>query len=185
MAKHNFKTTNIKGKQYVEVNERIKYFRTSKDYQGWSLNAEMVHLEGDSCIMRAEIRDENWVLRATGYAQEDRTSSYINKTSYIENCETSAWGRALANLGIGIDTSIASANEVDIAIKKQDIVAEKKPAKKAPASKAPVKKAETLFDKALEKIKEKPTKDYYDQIMSKAGDKFTEAEKAELLKLIK
>ena len=39
-------------------------------------------------------------------------SSNINKTSYVENCETSAVGRALAMLGIGIDTSIASANEV-------------------------------------------------------------------------
>ena len=120
MSNYKFKTTNIKGKEYVEVNERIKYFRFSDDYKGWSLSSEVVHLDADSCVIRAEIRDENWVLRATGFAQEDKSSSYINKTSYVENCETSAWGRALANLGIGIDTSIASSNEVSMAIAKQN-----------------------------------------------------------------
>jgi hypothetical protein len=119
MSNYKFKTTNIKGKEYVEVNERIKYFRFSEDYKGWSLSSEIVHLDADSCVIRAEIRDDQWVLRATGFAQEDKSSSYINKTSYVENCETSAWGRALANLGIGIDTSIASSNEVSMAISKQ------------------------------------------------------------------
>lgn len=120
MSRHKFKTTNIKGKEYVEVNERIKFFRESGNYEGWSLSSEIVHLDADSCVIRAEIRDDQWVLRATGFAQEDKSSSYINKTSYVENCETSAWGRALANLGIGIDTSIASSNEVEIAIAKQN-----------------------------------------------------------------
>ena len=57
---------------------------------------------------------------ATGIAYEVMGSSYINKTSFIENCETSAWGRALGNLGIGIDTSIASAFEVNNAIIQQE-----------------------------------------------------------------
>ena len=130
MSNYKFKTTNIKGKEYVEVNERIKYFRLSDDYKGWSLVSEMKHLDDDSCVIRAEIRDENWVLRATGFAQEDKSSSFINKTSYVENCETSAWGRALANLGIGIDTSIASSNEVSMAISKQNA----KATTKAPAT---------------------------------------------------
>lgn len=174
MSDYKFKTTNIKGKQYVEVNERIKYFRTSNDYKGWSLTSEIVSLDADSCVIRAEIRDENWVLRASGYAQEDKSSSYINKTSYVENCETSAWGRALANLGIGIDTSIASSNEVSIAIAKQET--------KTPA---PKKKEATLFDKAVERLTAKPTQEYYDQIMSKAGDKFTDAQKKKLKALVK
>lgn len=133
MSVHNFKTTNIKGKQYVEVNERIKYFRSHPDYTGWSMCSEIVAMDADSCVIRAEIRDNEWVLRATGFAQEDKSSSYINKTSYVENCETSAWGRALASLGIGIDTSIASSNEVSMAIAKQDGVQKKagsSPAKK-------------------------------------------------------
>lgn len=119
MSSYKFKTTNIKGKEYVEVNERLKYFRLSGQYEGWSLRSEVVALTDDSCVIMASAIDDDGVVRATGLAQEDRTSSHINKTSYVENCETSAWGRCLASLAIGIDTSIASSNEVDMAIKKQ------------------------------------------------------------------
>jgi hypothetical protein len=120
MSNYKFKTTNIKGKEYVEVNERIKYFRLAEEYKGWSLSSEFVHLDGDSCVIKATIANAEGYIVATGFAQEDKSSSYINKTSYVENCETSAWGRALANLGIGIDTSIASSNEVAMAISKQN-----------------------------------------------------------------
>ena len=120
MSRYQFKTTNIKGKNYVEVNERIKYFRESGNYQGWSLTSDVVHLDADSCVIKAAVLNSEGAIVATGFAQEDKSSSYINKTSYVENCETSAWGRALANLGIGIDTSIASSNEVSIAIAKQN-----------------------------------------------------------------
>ena len=178
MSNYKFKTTNIKGKEYVEVNQRIKYFRTAEQYKGWSLNTELVDFNSESCIMRAEIRDDQWVLRATGYAQEDKSSSYINKTSYVENCETSAWGRALANLGIGIDTSIASSNEVSMAVAKQSSTTKAATTKKAT-------KESALYLKAVEKISEKPTQEYYDEIMSKAGDKFTAAEKKKLKALLK
>ena len=114
----------IKGKSYVMVNERIKCFR--ENYKGWSLTSELINLTDDSCVIKAVVTDENGVIKATGFAQEDRTSSMINKTSFVENCETSAWGRALGNLGIGIDDSIASAEEVDMAIKKQEIIEEAK-----------------------------------------------------------
>lgn len=178
MSNYKFKTTNIKGKEYVEVNERIKYFRTAEQYKGWSLNTELVDFNSESCIMRAEIRDDQWILRATGYAQEDKSSSYINKTSYVENCETSAWGRALANLGIGIDTSIASSNEVSMAVAKQSSTTKTTTTKKST-------KDSPLYLKAVEKLTEKPTQTYYDEIMSKAGDKFTAAEKKKLQQLVK
>lgn len=113
------KTINIKGKPYVMVNERIKEFR--EKYEGWSLVTELVSCDENSCIMKASVIDDAGNIVATGFAQEDRASSTINKTSYVENCETSAWGRALANLGIGIDESIASAEEVSIAIAKQEL----------------------------------------------------------------
>lgn len=119
MNRHQFKTTTIKGKQYVEVNERIKYFRESGNYDGWSISTEVIHFDDNQCVMKATIANESGYIVATGFAQEDKSSSFINKTSYVENCETSAWGRALANLGIGIDTSIASSNEVSMAIAKQ------------------------------------------------------------------
>lgn len=113
------KSISIKGKNYVMVNERIKEFRNN--YIGWSLTTEIVSLTEDTCVMKAIVSDDSGIVRATGFAQEDRTSSMINKTSFVENCETSAWGRALGNLGIGIDDSIASAEEVDMAIKKQEV----------------------------------------------------------------
>ena len=104
------KTVDIKGKAYVEVNERIKYFR--ENYKGWSLESDLLSLDNGVCVIKATIRDENGIVKANGLAYEKENSTFINKTSYIENCETSAWGRALGNLGIGIDTSIASAEEV-------------------------------------------------------------------------
>lgn len=109
----------IKGKEYVMVNERIQEFR--KEHPDYSLVSELVQLTDDACVMKASILNEEGRVLATGYAQEDRTSTMINKTSYVENCETSAWGRALGNLGYGIDTSIASAEEVSMAIAKQDM----------------------------------------------------------------
>lgn len=120
-------TINIKGKEYVQVNERIKHFR--ENYKNWSLTSEIVSIENGVCVIKAIIKDENEVIKATGLAYEKEGSTFINKTSYIENCETSAWGRALGNLGIGIDTSIASAEEVQNAVLNQAKKPYKKPVK--------------------------------------------------------
>ena len=114
------KTVNIKGKDYVEVNERIKYFRNEEQFKGWSLTSELLSLEDGVCVIKATIANEKGEVKATGIAYEKEDSSFINKTSFIENCETSAWGRALGNLGIGIDASIASADEVQNAQLNQD-----------------------------------------------------------------
>lgn len=112
------KTVVIKGKEYVEVNTRIKYFR--QNFKDWSLTSELVELTNESVLIKAVIRNPEGRVIATGFAHEEKSSSYINKTSYIENCETSAWGRALGNLGIGIDSGVASLEEVQTAIKKQE-----------------------------------------------------------------
>lgn len=108
------KTVNIKGKEYVEVNERVKYF--VKNYVGWSIETDLLSNIDGVCIFKATIKDEFGAIKSTGHAYEKESSSFINKTSYIENCETSAVGRALGFLGIGIDTSIASSDEVTNAI---------------------------------------------------------------------
>lgn len=111
------KTVNIKGTEYVEVNERVKYF--IKEYVGWSIETELLSNEEGVCVFKAIIKDENGRIVSTGHAYEKESSSFINKTSYIENCETSAVGRALGFLGIGIDTSIASSDEVANAVRNQ------------------------------------------------------------------
>jgi len=113
------KTVNIKGKNYVEVNERIKYFRKEDAYKGWSLRTDIIELTDERCVLKAVISDTDGRIIAEGLAYEKAGSSFINKTSYIENCETSAWGRALGNLGIGVDASVASALEIANAINNQ------------------------------------------------------------------
>ena len=71
-------------------------------------------------VMQAKVCDDAGRVLGTGTAYEKEGSTFINQTSYIENCETSAVGRALAMCGIGIDISIASYEEVANAMKNQD-----------------------------------------------------------------
>lgn len=110
-------TTDIKGKEYAEVNQRIKAFRMC--YPNGTITTEIINMENGVVTMKAVISNEDRVVIGTGYAQEKENSTFINKTSYIENCETSAVGRALGMCGFGIDTSIASYEEVMNAIENQ------------------------------------------------------------------
>lgn len=117
------KTTDIKGKDYAEVNQRIKAFRMV--YPTGSIETFMESNENGVCIFKARVgvffaEEGNFVILGTGTAYEKEGSSFINKTSYIENCETSAVGRALGMAGFGIDTSVASAEEVQNAIANQN-----------------------------------------------------------------
>lgn len=118
MAQKSMQTIDIKGKPYVLVTERVKAFR--ENYPGYSMATTVVSLTDERVVMCATISDENGKVVANGHAFEKADSSFINKTSYIENCETSAWGRALANLGIGIDSSMCSADELGNALLNQE-----------------------------------------------------------------
>ena len=112
------KTINIKGKKYVEVNERLKYFRSN--YHNYSLKSRITHIDSEMVVVQSDILDPEGRILASGHAHEEKGANYINKTSYVENCETSSWGRALANFGIGIDESVASAQELQIALSKDN-----------------------------------------------------------------
>ena len=113
------KTIDIKGKPYVMANERIKYFR--ENYPNGAILTDLISDVDGKCIFKAEIIVDDKCV-ATGYAYENENSTFINKTSYIENCETSAVGRALGIFGIGIDDSVASFEEVANAISNQSEV---------------------------------------------------------------
>lgn len=108
----------VKGKSYVEVNQRINAFR--KLFPNGSISTEILSNENGVCIMKATVSDASGFVLGTGLAYEKEDSNYINKTSYIENCETSAVGRALGMVGIGIDVSVASYEEVTNAIHQQE-----------------------------------------------------------------
>ncbi|CAL7896684.1 hypothetical protein [Fusobacterium necrophorum] len=113
------KTIDIKGKNYVTVVERLKYFR--EHYSDWSLETEWIFIEEEKAACRVVIKNPDGQIKSTGTAMEmrDAKNSLVNKTSHVENCETSAVGRALGNLGIGLDGDVASKEEIELAQKQQ------------------------------------------------------------------
>ena len=111
----------LKGKKYTEVSTRVEVFR--QHFKSYSLESDLVLDDGQRVVVKAYIRREDGTVVATGYAEEIRGSSNVNHTSAIENCETSAWGRALACLGLH-GGQIASANELTAAKRKDTTIIE-------------------------------------------------------------
>lgn len=118
-ANRNIETLSIKDKQYAPVNERLKAFRSV--YPKGRVKSEMLSLENGVVLFEATIYDNEGNNIANAHAYEKEDSSFINKTSFIENAETSAIGRALGIAGFGIDVSVASADEVTNAIENQEV----------------------------------------------------------------
>ena len=123
MEKTKIQTIDIKGKKYATVDSRVEFFR--EKFPTWSLETDYPVLDLDKgvCVCRAVVKDENGKVVADGYAHEwqSKPGSMVNKTSYIENAQTSAVGRALGFIGIGINgMGIATAEEVKTAIEHQE-----------------------------------------------------------------
>jgi hypothetical protein len=110
------KAIDFKGKLYVQVADRVKYFNDT--YKSGSITTKIIHNDEKSIIIKATVSPTDGVF-FTGIAEEIRGEGYINKTSAVENCETSAVGRALAFMGIGVIDSIASKDEITIAQNKE------------------------------------------------------------------
>lgn len=128
--------TNIKGKEYAEVNQRILAF--------WSLfpegriECEILSDTGNRIDMEARTyRSQDEQRPATVAHAFEVKGGAINNTSYVENCETSAVGRALGLLGIGANTAVASAEEVLNAIEQQEAASAAKPKPKPKAKPKP------------------------------------------------
>ena len=181
IEKTNKKTGEVSKKEYAEVNQRIKAFRMV--YPTGSIETEMLSNENGVCIFKAVAKAHIWekteetfepidIILGTGTAYEKEDSSFINQTSYIENCETSAVGRALGMAGFGNDISIASYEEVKNAIVNQEKVNE---TPKTDERKATPKQIEFLLSKYegenLEKLlKANNLTKIEDMPMSKASD---------------
>ena len=108
-----------KGKKskYVLIKTRLQYFR--KHFENGSITTEILHFDKNTVMMKASVFI-NGQLVSTGIAHEDKDAGYVNKTSFVEVCETSAVGRALGILGIGISESVATYDEVRSAIQQQE-----------------------------------------------------------------
>jgi hypothetical protein len=78
----------------------VRHSRWLEQHPNGRTITHMVSVPGaDICVIRAELWLED-VCIATGYAEEVRGAGNVNRTSHVENCETSAVGRALANAGM-------------------------------------------------------------------------------------
>ena len=118
MKKQEEGKVDIHGKTYLTVAYRVNLFRGSHSEDEWGITTDIVENTPNRVVVKAGIH-HNGVLLATGHGEEFRGTSQINKTSALENAETSAIGRALASLGYG-GTEFASANEVQQAIHQQE-----------------------------------------------------------------
>ena len=105
----------IHGKEYKTVAERLSGLHSSDD--SWSLTSELLHVTKDEVIVKATLTFSNG-RTFEGIAHEHKGSSYINKTSYVEVAQNSAWGRALACAGMA-GTELASADEMVNALRNQ------------------------------------------------------------------
>lgn len=147
----------LKGKEYAMVPQRVTAFR--KLYPDGFITTEIIANDGTTVLMQAKAgyfrEDHSMCILGTGFAQEVKGKGLVNGTSHIENCETSAVGRALGFLGLGIDGGgICSAEELANAVTAQNQMKNEKPAQKAEQKpeqpKAPVR----------ETVKPNPVGDY-------------------------
>ena len=148
---------NIRGKQYKTVVMRVNEFRENfSPSEGWAIQTWLISNEDDRVIIRATISDKDDHVVATGFAEEVRGSTNINKTSALENCETSAIGRALAAFGLGGE-EYCSADELVSAISQQEApeqkVAETEP-KRPPEPEKPKFDPRARCEKWLDKLAE-------------------------------
>lgn len=159
------KTIDVKGKPYPEVTEKIKAFK--KIYPDGSIQTELISDIDGKCLFKAVVSVTDiggqTITLGTGHAFEVQNQGYINKTSYIENCETSAVGRALSMAGFGSDNSVRGFEEVVNATVQQDELALEEKKKESIGAKAADVLAKTLTENqlkwALKKYKVKKLED--------------------------
>ena len=112
----NIPTVNIKGKKYSTVNERHKHLLAS--FPEARFNEEILFHDVDRVIVKVELYIGD-VIYSVGHAEEYRNANFINKTSALENCSSSALGRCLAAFGLS-GSEYASADELVNALNNQN-----------------------------------------------------------------
>lgn len=181
------KTIDVKGKEYAEVPQRIKAFRSL--FPNGAIETSIISNDNQMVVMKATVRDEEGHVLGEGHAYEKESSSFINKTSYIENCETSAVGRALGMCGFGIDTSVASYEEVANAISNQDRMKAEKAMETTPKTEEEARKkcseAQANFVEKLVAEKHIDKEAYLKQLKIKSFADLTSAQASAIINKLK
>ena len=181
------KTIDVKGKDYAEVPQRIKAFRSL--FPNGAIETSIISNDNQMVVMKATVRDEEGHILGEGHAYEKESSSFINKTSYIENCETSAVGRALGMCGFGIDTSVASYEEVANAINNQDSMKAEKAMETTPKTEEEARKkcseAQANFVEKLVAEKHIDKEAYLKQLKVKSFADLTSAQASAIINKLK
>lgn len=181
------KTIDVKGKDYAEVPQRIKAFRSL--FPNGAIETSIISNDNQMVVMKATVRDEEGHVLGEGHAYEKESSSFINKTSYIENCETSAVGRALGMCGFGIDTSVASYEEVANAISNQDRMKAEKAMETTPKTEEEARKkcseAQANFVEKLVAEKHIDKEAYLKQLKVKSFADLTSAQASAIINKLK
>jgi len=122
IEKYSKNSGTVEQKSYETVAERVRKFRADCPIErGWGLLTEISFPDEHTVRCIAQVHDPSGKPLATGTAEENREESLINKTSAVENCETSAIGRALFAAGFG-GGEFCSADELMAALKAQENV---------------------------------------------------------------
>lgn len=107
-------------KDYYTVGRRVADFRLAHSIGDlWAITTTAVEVNAERVMFKATITSPTGEVVATGYAEEVRSDRGVNSTSAVENCESSAIGRALAAAGFGGDGEYASADELTAALSQQ------------------------------------------------------------------
>lgn len=116
------KTINLQGKSYATVGERVKAFRERYGDTG-QLLSEIVQNDDEKVVMKSHCIVDGVIL-GTGFAEEIRGSTQVNKSSALENAETSSLGRAIsfATAIMSDGSQLASTEEIQNAIVQQSQV---------------------------------------------------------------
>ena len=180
-------TIDVEGKDYAEVPQRIKAFRSL--FPNGAIETSIISNDNQMVVMKATVRDEEGHVLGEGHAYEKESSSFINKTSYIENCETSAVGRALGMCGFGIDTSVASYEEVANAISNQDRMKAEKAMETTPKTEEEARKkcseAQANFVEKLVAEKHIDKETYLKQLKVKSFADLTSAQASAIINKLK
>ena len=101
------KTIKLQGKDYTQVHERIRYFRTENEYKNWGITTSIEKMGDNSVLFKATIVNAEDKVMEVGHSM----GGYKGDKA-LEKTETVAVGRALSLLAIGVDGGIASLDEM-------------------------------------------------------------------------